>query len=656
MDAEKQRSAAEITGELSFPGRTRIPRVRCAMEYTSAYDRKALRQEDPRLAEVACDLIGHAVELLSQRAFTGQFLSIAWKMLMVGVVNGSESPATPLTKDLVPIPSLTERAKRGWDVKAQREFAQDKSGRVAHEVVSRLQAIRERLATGGIANLSDDDHTSLVQLSEAILASRAESLASDRKSIREKGGLDLAIGFVEKLSAPLGDLLSGDLARAYPEVLSTVLAHRLAVLHLGGLLDSPKILEKPLHSRLVARGEPLDARTVIQGAGRFVEESQDGNLEGMLRPLLPVDVVPGALSIIRRAEREVLCEWLLKNQAGIEARYVELVQRSLFAKPGTPQRLSSVVQSGRLGSERARTLEAYKLPEPWNPAHHLSIHHPPCRPPRILEAAILTGAPSIEVMGIADESPGKIDDEMHRLLELATLLSKYDQAVGRLSSVPSTLGSGELLLKLELDSTELGCEGRVGDREPPRAISALERHTGGSIAWIAHEAGDLVTAIIFDGQCSSLENEWKVQRVSDVVHFVTPKRRVTLVDKTAAVSPTTKDNHEVVKVPQPLPAPTHILSQDVRDNLIAWLDIAENGGLFAQDPTFSGSPEATATLDALRRAAKGQAINSRTFRSLKKLSQTIGDTKRRPLLRAPQLHGVREELGAILKSAFSADS
>lgn len=656
MDAETQRGATEITGELSFPERTRISLVRSAMEYTSAYDRKALRQEDPRLAEVACDLIGHAVELLSQRAFTGQFLSIAWKMLMVGVVNGSESPATPLTKDLVPIPSLTERAKRGWDVKAQREFAQDKSGRVAQEVVSRLQAIRERLATGGIATLSDDDHTSLVQVSEAILASRAESLASDRRSIREKGGLDLAIGFVEKLSAPLGDLLSGDLARAYPDVLSTVLAHRLAVLHLGGLLDSPKILEQPLHSRLVARGEPLDARTVIQGAGRFVEESQDGTLEGMLRPLLPSEVVPIALSMTRRAEREVLSEWLVNNQAGLEARYVELVQRSLFAKPGTPQRLSSVVQSGRLGSERARTLEAYKLPEPWNPAHHLSIHHPPCRPPRVLEAAILTGAPAIEVVGIADESPGEIDDEMYRLLELAILLSKYDVVVGRVSSVPSTLGSGELLLKLELDRTELGCEGRFSDREPPREIAALARRTGGSVAWIANEAGDLVTAIIFDGQCSSLENEWKVQRVSDVVHFVTPKRRVTLVDKTAAVSPTTKDNHEVVKVPQPLPAPTHSFSEDVRNNLIAWLDIAESGGLFAEDPTFSGSPESTATLDALRRAAKGQAINSKTFRSLKKLSQTIGDTKRRPLLRAPQLHGVREELGAILKSAFSANS
>jgi hypothetical protein len=94
----------------------------------------------------------------------------------------------------------------------------------------------------------------------------------------------------------------------------------------------------------------------------------------------------------------------------------------------------------------------------------------------------------------------------------------------------------------------------------------------------------------------------------------------------------------------------------VRDNLIVWLDIAENGDLFAQDPTFTGSPEATATLDALRRAAKGQAINSKAFRALKKLSQTIGDPKRRPLLRAPQLHGIREELGAILKPAFSADS
>jgi hypothetical protein len=626
------------------------------MEYTSAYDRKALRQEDPRLAEVASDLIGHSVELLSQRAFTGQFLSIAWKMLMVGVVKRCESPATPLTKDLVPIPTLGERAKRGWDVKAQREFAQDKNGSVAQEVVGRLHAIRERLATRGITTLSDDDHTSLVQVSEAILQTRASSLKGDRESIREKGGLDLAIGLVEKLSAPLGDILTGDLASVHPRILAAVLAHRLAVLHRGGLLDSPKTLEKPINSRLVASGISLDARAVIQAASTFGEESTDGTLEGMLRPLLPGDVLPGALSIIRRAEREVLCEWLLKNQAGLEARYVELVQRSLFAKSGTPQRLTSVVQSGRLGSERARTLEACKLPEPWNPAHHLSIHHPPCRPPRVLEAAILTGAPSIEVVGIADESPGKIDDEMYRLLELATLLSKYDVAVGRLSSVPSTLGSGELLLKLELDRTELGCEGRVTDRNLPREISALERRTGGSIAWIADEAGDLVTAIIFDGQCSSLENAWKVRMVSDVAHVVTPTRRVTLVDKTAAVSPTTKDNHEVVKVPQPLPAPTHILSQDVRDNLTAWLDIAENGGLFAQDPTFTGSPEASATLDLLRRAAKGQAINSKAFRSLKKLSQTIGDPKRRPLLRAPQLHGVRDELGAILKPAFPADS
>jgi hypothetical protein len=577
-------------------------------------------------------------------------------MVMVGVVNGSESPATPLTKDLVPIPSLTERAKRGWDVKAQREFAQDKSGRVAHEVVGRLRAIRERLATGGIATLSDDDHTSLVQVSEAILASRAESLASDRRSIREKGGLDLAIGLVDKLSQPLKGVLVGDLASAYPEVLSAVLARRLAILHLGGLLDSPMTLEKPLHSRLVARGEPLDARTVIQGAGRFVEESQHGTLEGMLRPLLPSEVVPIALSMTRRAEREVLSEWLVNNQAGLEARYVELVQRSLFAKPGTPQRLSSVVQSGRLGSERARTLEAYKLPEPWNPAHHLSIHHPPCRPPRILEAAILTGAPSIEVVGIADESPVQIDDEMYRLLELATLLSKYDVAVGRLSSVPTTLGSGELLLKLELDHTELGCEGRFSYRQPPREIAALARRTGGSVAWITHEAGDLVTAIIFDGQCSSLENEWNVRRGSDVAHFVTPMRRVTLVDRIAAPAPTTKDSHDVVKVPHPLPAPTHSFSEDVRNNLSAWLDIAENGGLFSDDPTFIGSPEATATLDALRKVAKGQAINSKTFRSLKKLSQAIGDPKRRPLLRAPQLHGVREELGAILKPAFSSEA
>lgn len=625
------------------------------MEYTSAYDRKALRQENTRLAEVACDLIGHSVELLSQRAFTGQFLSIAWKMVMVGVVNGCESPATPLTKDLVPIPTSTERAKRGWDVKAQREFAQDKGGRVAHEVVGRLQAIRERLATVGIATLSDDDHTSLVQVSEAILASRADSLASDRRSIREKGGLDLAIGLVEKLSESLKGVLVGDLASAYPEVLSAVLARRLAILHLGGLLDSPKILEKPLHSRLIASGVTLDARTVIQAAGRFVEESRDGSLEGMLRPLIPSDVVPVTLSMIRRAEREVLSDWLLKNQAGLEARYVELVQHSLFAKPGTPQRLSSVVRSGRLGSDRARTLEAYKLPESWNPSHHLAIHHPPCRPPRVLEAAILTGAPSIEVVGIADESPVQIDDEMYRLLELATLLSKYDVAVGRLSSVPSTLGSGELLLKLELDRTELGCEGRFSDLEPPREIAALARRTGGSVAWIASEAGDLVTAIIFDGQCSSLEAEWNVRRLSDVAHLVTPIRRVTLVDKRAARAPTVKDSKEVVKVPQPLPAPTHSFSEDVRENLSAWLDIAENGGLFAEDPTFTGSPEATATLDALRRAAKGQAINSKAFRSLKKLSQTIGDPKRRPLLRAPQLHGVREELGAILKPAFSSE-
>ncbi len=626
------------------------------MEYTSAYDRKALRQEDPRLAEVACDLIGHAVELLSQRAFTGQFLSIAWKMLMVGVVNGSESPATPLTKDLVPIPSLTERAKRGWDVKAQREFAQDKSGRVAQEVVSRLRAIRERLATGGIATLSDDDHTSLVQVSEAILASRAESLASDRRSIREKGGLDLAIGLVDKLSQPLKGVLVGDLASAYQEVLSAVLARRLAILHLGGLLDSPMILEKPLRSRLVASGSALDARAVIEAAGKLVEETQESSLEQTLRPLIPSEVVPIALSMTRRAEREVLSEWLVNNQAGLEARYVELVQHSLFAKPGTPQRLSSVVRSGRLGSDRARTLEAYKLPESWNPSHHLSIHHPPCRPPRILEAAILTGAPSIEVVGIADESPVNIDDEMYRLLELTTLLSKYDVAVGRLSSVPTTLGSGELLLKLELDRTELGCEGRLRDREPPREIAALERRTGGSVAWIANEAGNLVTAIIFDGQCSSLENEWNVRRGSDVAHFVTPMRQVTLVEKTAALAPATKDSQEVAKLTQPLPAPTHTFSQDVRENLSAWLDIAENGGLFSDDPTFIGSPEATATLDALRRAAKGQAINSKTFRALKKLSQTIGDPKRRPLLRAPQLHGVREELGVILKPAFSSEA
>lgn len=656
MDASTQRAATKITGDLSFPERPRIPLVRCAMEYTSAYDRKALRQEDPRLAEVASDLIGHSVELLSQRGFTGHFLSIAWKMVMVGVVNGCESPATPLTKDLVPIPTPTERAKRGWDVKAQREFAQDKNGSVAQEVVGRLHAIRERLATGGITTLSDDDHTSLVQVSEAILQTRASSLKGDRESIREKGGLDLAISLVEQLSVPLGYLLSGDLARAYPEVLSTVLGYRLAVLHRGGLLDSPKFLEKPLSSRFVAGGMSLDARTVIQIAGTFGEESTDGTLEERLRPLLPGDVVPGVLSIIRRAERDVLCGWLLKNQAGLEARYVELVQRSLFAKPGTPQRLGSVVQSGRLGSERARTLEAYKLPDSWNPSHHLSIHHPPCRPPRVLEAAILTGAPSIEVVGIVDESLGQLDDEMYRLLELVTVLSKYDGAVGRLSSVPTALGSGELLLKLELDRTELGCEGRIGDREPPRAISALERSTGGSIAWIAHETGDLVTAIIFDGQCSSLEAEWNVRRLSDVAHLVTPIGRVTLVDWTAALAPTTKDSREVLKVSQPLAAPTHTLSQEVRDNLIAWLDIAEHGGLFADDPTFTGSPEATAILDALRRAAKGQAINSKAFRSLKKLSQTIGDPKRRPLLRAPQLHGVREELGAILKPAFPADS
>jgi hypothetical protein len=630
--------------------------VRCALEYTSAYDRKALRQEDPRLAEVASDLIGHAVELLSQRAFTGHFLSIAWRMFMVGVVNRSESPATPLTKDLVPIPTLEERAKRGWDVKAQREFAQDKNGRVAQEVVSRLQAIRERLVTGGIVTLSDDDHTSLVQVSEAILASRADSLARERKSIREKGGLDLAIGLVEKLSAPLGNLLSGELASAHPRILSAVLAHRLAVLHRGGLLDSPKILEKPLNSRLVASEMALDARTVTQDAGRLVEEGQQGNPRQMLRSLLSPEVVPVAVSMVRRAEQEVLGEWLVKNQVALEARYVDLVQRSLFAKPGTPHRLSSVVQSGRLGSERARTLEAYRLPEPWSPSHQLAIHHPPCRPPRVLEAAILTGAPTIELVGIGDESLEKIDDEMYRLLELATLLSKYDVAVGRLASVPSALGCGELLLKLELDRTEIGCEGRVCDRELPRAISSLERHTGGSIAWIANEAGDLVTAIIFDGQCSSLESEWKVQRVSDVAHFVTPMRRVTLVDTTGAMSPSTRDNQENVKLPHPPPAPTHTLSQDVRDNLIVWLDIAENGDLFAQDPTFTGSPEATATLDALRRAAKGQAINSKAFRALKKLSQTIGDPKRRPLLRAPQLHGIREELGAILKPAFSADS
>jgi hypothetical protein len=259
-------------------------------------------------------------------------------------------------------------------------------------------------------------------------------------------------------------------------------------------------------------------------------------------------------------------------------------------------------------------------------------------------------------VGIADESPVQIDDEMYRLLELATLLSKYDVAVGRLSSVPTTLGSGELLLKLELDRTELGCEGRFSYRQPPREIAALARRTGGSVAWIAHEAGDLVTAIIFDGQCSSLENEWKVRRVSDVAHFVTPMRQVTLVEKTAALAPATKDSKEVAKLTQPLPAPTHTFSEDVRNNLSAWLDIAENGGLFSDDPTFIGSPEATATLDALRREAKGQAINSKTFRALRKLSQTIGDPKRRPLLRAPQLHGVREELGVILKPAFSADS
>lgn len=654
MEAKTHNGIADITADVPLPQRERMPLVRCAIEYTSAYDREALRDNDPRLAEVSSDLIGHAVDLFSQRTFTRQFLSIAWKMRMIGVVSLYESPATPLTHDLVPLPTSEERSKRGWDVKAQREFAEDKSGCVAQELRGRLQAIRERLATDGVANLSDDDHTSLVQVSEAILKTRTDSLAREASSLREKGGLDLAIGLVERISQPLKDLLVGDLVNAHSQILSTVLARRLVLLHRGGVLDHPKILEKPLHARIVARGVPLDARTVTQTADTLVEQSRDPGLEGTLRAILPADMVPVAEAMIRGAERDVLSEWLVNNQAAIEARYAELVQRSLFAMPGTPQRITSVVRSGRLGSERARTLEAYKLPEPWNPSHKLFIHHPPCRPPRILEAVILTGAPTIKVVGIADESPGEINDEMYRLLEVATLLSKYDQAVGRLSSMPSTLGSGKLLLKLELDRTELGCEGRIDDRDLPRAISALERNTGGSIAWIANEAGDLVTAIIFDGQCSSLGNEWKVQRVSDEVHFMTPTRRVTLVDTSAALSATTKENQEVVKLPHPTPPPTHTLSQDVRDNLTAWLDIAEQGGLFAEDPTFMGSPEASATLDAVRRAAKGQAINSKTYRSLKKLSEIVADPKRRPLLRAPQLHGVREELGVILKPAFSA--
>jgi hypothetical protein len=252
--------------------------------------------------------------------------------------------------------SQRRSSERSGDVKAQREFAQDKSGRVAHEVISRLQAIRERLATGGIATLSEDDYTSLVQVSEAILASRAESLASDRRSIREKGGLELAVGLVDKLSQLLKGVLAGDLASAYREVISAVLARRLAILHLGGLLDSPKILEKQLRSRLVASGSALDARTVIEAAVRLVEETQESSLEQTLRTLLPSEVVSIALSMTRRAEREVLFEWLVNNQAGLEARYVELVQRSLFAKPVTPPRLSSVVKSGQLGSEYARTL------------------------------------------------------------------------------------------------------------------------------------------------------------------------------------------------------------------------------------------------------------------------------------------------------------
>jgi hypothetical protein len=157
------------------------------------------------------------------------------------------------------------------------------------------------------------------------------------------------------------------------------------------------------------------------------------------------------------------------------------------------------------------------------------------------------------------------------------------------------------------------------DREAPREISALESSTGGSVAWIATKDGELITAIVFDGKFIAPENDWKVRRVSDVVYFATPTRRVTLTETHPERDPGARASQLVEKIPHPLAAPTHTLSERAQDDLKAWLGIADKGGLFSEDPTFSGSAEATAILDALRRAAKGEALNSKTFRSLKKL-------------------------------------
>ena len=639
--------------------RAREPVMRCAMEYISAYDRRVVGQPDVRLDTIAQDLIAHGKELLESSSFKQRFLGIAWRMVMLGVVNDVQCPPTPLTQDLVPIPDSKARAKNGWDVKHQRDFSQDPTNRVRDLVLERLGVLERKIVDSSVAALSDQECTSLVQLSEAIVEYKGDSLKRLKGALKEGKSLDGAVHSLDELANRLEPSLQGELETKTASVMSAIVAHRLAELRVAGLIDPPKVLARPVANRLSGRAEPvsgLDATTIVASADELALASEIPCLRRSLEKILPKPIADVVVNLEAAVKHEALVRWATSNRESLEALSVELIRQSLFARPGTPERLLPAVRSGLIGTELARLLESKKRDGVWDPSHRLFVHHAPHRPPRVLESVALTGAHRVTLVGELREHASSAEDDVTRLLRLTLLLSKYDSTVAERASLPSTFGTGAALLEAELAGASLNCEGDFSHARPPREIALLERATQGSVAWIANASGEIVSTIVFDGKRCPSEDTWRSVRIADGWWHAVPIKKIKLSNPPQVGSDATASLGSASKASVPMPKATHLLSEKGRADLVAWFEIADTSSLFGDDPTFNGSSEATSLLSTLRQAAKGQAVNSKALRSLRKLSETLGDSRRRPVLRAPQLHDVRDELGVILRGEFSRES
>ncbi len=516
------------------PRSTEYPVELCILEYTLAAARGTLRADEPRLSRLVLDLVTHSLRLMDNTDFRYGVFHATWDSAYGNTTVGG----SPLTFDL--IPDVRDLRQAG-QAAALRKFIQEDLGNFSAKVKERISALQNELTHTPLAELNSDQRAYLTQLSRCVLEFVTNKiLPALIDQIRPTKPTELVAPIVREIAGALSRDLPAGSESLRAEVIVLHLGLRLASLQHARVIDDSATarLAKELQGQPQLAGVCSNAELVQRALAKAKSLGSEETLPtfaGLLNRDLPPTVISLQLlerldtlaDIAYQAEIRVARQWLEKKASGLAALLIKVRGESTYELSPAVMRLEPAIKTGMVSTARARELLAAARPEFLAAGDTLKVHLMAGRAPRVLETIALTGAQAVTVYGdypkIAPEPNGEVVHRLQKALILAKGYTSNWQPRLNIPSIVAAFGSGEQILRAELAgvASSSACHSTYLHEAVPPAIHALERHCGGSIAWVEGPDG-VKRVFVFDSIRDPALGEWRSIKLADGVVCAVP--------------------------------------------------------------------------------------------------------------------------------------